>query len=397
MSWRPWLADRAQEIPCFTYLKNLSPDECRGALKELCGIWAKKTRPPLPLFNEFVSRTRWVVFQRLAKSFGDAVKPSAVFAMCDRDRAEAHKVFGSEKTPIYCVGCADKVTVSSSGSGQTVQTTVSFLGYVGEIDHSLKYGVKMFQPAKIHGISVRGPYVAVCLEYLKFDFGAFEAPSPLPLGELEDSGGEEEGERGEESPNSRVEREEGGRGEERERRSKFTEPSNHVYVFGLDFIGDADKKALLETDVESMALSRLKVLCDMSKGELPPKFATMRTKEGAERDRFIMHFLVHLMCWSEELVHWYVSAETSLLQHKMDRLCEPADVIYTIRRAHIDPLNEREIDFWKNATELVCETQERRLYLAMDCSKKAGTLPDLIKPSEKKARRMVTGALKTFI
>lgn len=81
------------------------------------------------------------------------------------------------------------------------------------------------------------------------------------------------------------------------------------------------------------------------------------------------------MCWSPELAHWFVSAETSILKRKLELLCEPADVAYTIKAARLRKPADADIDFWRDASSFICSEQERRLYVALEHARKDAELP----------------------
>lgn len=363
------------------YARELSVEDARGALsKTLCRDWIRsktKNRDRGAIISA-LNRMHFVVFERVSTSEHNKLKESSFGILTNSDRAIAtSKAFersnsnGEAAPPIYCIGCSEKIKTGFREHSVTIKTRVFMLGFISETSDIISLGIKISSGnnMRMHGVQINDDFIVYNLSSLSFDLegilneeikGECEltlSPVPMNLDTMlpgletlvEDTNEEEEG-----------------------------ELSSHIYVFSWDppTIDDMDFLTK-EISLEKETLDRVEMLCSLS---IESNNDIVKPNESAwkrDRDRACMHMLVLCMCWSPELIDWYVSAEDCMLREQLTLLCDPSDVKKTFKSARIF-LDKRNISFWNDNVKIMRDTQERRLRTAIEYASK-NELPESIR------------------
>jgi hypothetical protein len=409
VDWRIWNAEHSKrlqrisndrsvraKVPFCTYYRDLTNAESRGVLRELCSEWVNAVRPPVALIQRMEKRMRFVVFDRhvVEKSNAPPIRPSSLGVITSSDRSSAS--LSIEGPPLYCVGCAEKMC-NTSRAGAVIKTVVTFLGFTGEFSESIKFGKKIDEGDEIHGSPCPAGSVIFLLSTLEPNFreleraegetaalfpGDEEGPRPMDEGGGESAGAEIVGSGAASSAQSQSQ--------------SRAQISNHVYIYDWDPPTQEKHGRDLKGpgfDLEKEILGRAKVMCEITQGKEVPGGELLRpTIESVEKDRILVHAFLVIVCWSPDLVDWFVGAESVMLKERMNLLCDSQDVALTMKKARIR-IGPRDIDFWRDASTHVCEVHENRLRVALAYAKEKNA--ELPEPMRQLAERVVAFVRRT--
>lgn len=176
-------------------------------------------------------------------------------------------------------------------------------------------------------------------------------------------------------------------------------PSMYIYVYNWDPPKQASKDdnyVMANIDFEQEVLHRLKTLVDVEKetsygnstrqeyqlSQLPISNKTQRA-----RDRICMHFLIPVIATcSDQVIEWYIRAESILLENNLTSLLDMDDRILTLKENGFDlkSIMKKGTITWMDSFEShLCSVQEQRIRLAIRYAK------EYVRKCQKKCRRLM--------
>ena len=385
-------------IPYKQY-NELDVDQIDGHCLNLLRIWMKHTKQDIQMVKKLLAKLSVCWFYRIISNKNDSLNGSCVSYLSSRFRSSNADEFVNRD--IYGIFCVEDNRDKKLNASNFHQTKIYFMGYIREDSAAVSLGTIIPYGTVIYNHTLTEDNIIIQFKYLTTNMERViesnddDISNYIGMSSLEISADDTSNDnatkdttnnnnKSKQKPTGITIKKLNDNSDNDHNKDEMSvtmrdQPSIWIYIYHWDppTMSNHDVRYISSMPFEHNVMKRLETLCYVYKGayigegtasDFQMGLLPIDKRYDMIRDRICIHFLTAAMSCDEELMDWYIIAESMMLENNLKSLSDIEDRLITLQINDIDIRNitkSGEVSVWNSFETKMCELQQNRMRTAM--------------------------------
>lgn len=387
LEWLELYTDNiVQRIP-FRSLESIDKTtieyHCKNVLRDWVRHCRSQNKYDVDTFKKLSSMTKVCFYNRIVDSADDCMNHHCDSYISAESRMTADEYGGDV---IFAVFCIEEIRDRRNNSIAFERVRIYFMGFIKADSPAIALGPVAEIGSIIYNCELKNDHTRVQQRFLTFDVDRIVSEN-VAESTLDDIGISNINLSNKEPDIQTVEIvdvDTSKGNDESDIQTVRNNPTVWIYIYHNDnpSRNNSDVNFIAKMDLESSVRKRLDMLSNTHMGaftqdhdttSLQLKMMPISNRTHMIRDRMCMHFLLAAMSMDDELLDWYIDAETKVLENNLKMLADIEDKILTLRNNDIDVkelIKSKKIDIWNSYNSVLCWIHRTNMVKAAEEAKK---------------------------